>query len=203
MRTLVIVGLQNDFLPGGALDLKGGDQIIGVINSLLPHFDHVVASLDRHPINHVSFAKTHQKQVGDIIEIDGIKQVLWPAHCVSNSHGADLSDDLDQSKIEQMFYKGEDPGVDCYSIFLDQKGRPASDISTYLKKNDLNELYFVGIAANYCVKDSTYDALRLGYDVTVIADGCLSIGLNEQQEKELYDQMRAQGIKIIQSKDLS
>ena len=122
MNALIVVDVQNDFLPGGALAVKEGDQIISVINSLMPLFDLVVATKDWHPENHQSFASNHPgKQIGEVIDLHGIQQVLWPDHCVQGSYGADFAPGLSTPQIQKVFHKGTNTMVDSYSGFFDNR----------------------------------------------------------------------------------
>ncbi len=177
-RTLLIVDLQNDFMPGGPLGVPGADQIIPVINQFLPKFSVVLASQDWHPIDHVSFAANHPgKKPGDIVEAQGIEQILWPVHCVRNTKGAELVAGLNRDKIESNFYKGTDKWIDSYSAFFDNARRKSTGLFDYLKSREIKEIYICGVATDYCVLYSTIDALDLGLSVFVITDACRGIDL--------------------------
>ena len=201
MKTLIVIDVQHDFMPGGALGVPHGDEIVLVINRLIPHFEHVVATLDWHLENHVSFAKTHGRKAGDVIEVGGNEQILWPVHCVQNSHGASLADGLKKEKIEASFYKGIDPKVDSYSAFFDNARNRSTGLEEYLVKNKLHKLYFVGLATDYCVLYSVLDALELGFDVIVIRDACRAINLHPGDEEKALEKMKSKGAKISLSKD--
>jgi nicotinamidase/pyrazinamidase len=202
MKALVITDVQNDFLPGGALAVKNSHEIIPIINNLIEHFDHVIATQDWLPPNHVSFAKTFNKSVGDIIELNGIKQILWPVHCVQGSFGAALSDDLNQSKVEYKVFKGTDPNVDSYSVFFDNAKLKSTNLEQYLTEHDLNDLYFVGLTTDYCVKYSALDALELGFQTTIIKDACKAISLHPKDEEKALFEMQNAGAKVTFSKNL-
>jgi nicotinamidase/pyrazinamidase len=144
--------MQNDFMPRGALPVPNGDAIIPLINQLIDKFPHVIATQDWHPLDHVSFAANHPgKKPGEFIEVKGIKQILWPTHCVMHTKGAELVPSLKKEKIASIFYKGSDKWVDSYSAFFDNARLRKTGLEDYLKKRGINELYIVGVATDYCV----------------------------------------------------
>ncbi len=202
MKALVIVDMQHDFMPGGALGIKGANGIVPVINALIPKFDHVIATLDWHPLNHVSFASNHHKKVGDVIRIGSIEQILWPVHCVQNTRGADFVQGLRKEKIEAVFHKGVDPKVDSYSTFFDNARRRSTGLADHLRKRGIGDLYFVGIATDYCVLYSVLDALDLGFKAMVILDGCRAINLHPGDEEKALKRMIAKGAFVVESKDI-
>lgn len=195
MKALIIVDIQNDFLPGGALSVPGGDAVIPVINRIIPYFKHVFASLDWHPKAHVSFASTHQKKVGEEIWLSGIRQKLWPRHCIQNTAGAKLSSRLHTQAIEKVFYKGTNPEVDSYSTFFDNEKKFSTGLGDYLRERGIQELYFAGLALDFCVLYSALDALDLGFTVFVIQDACRAIFDGEGA----IEKMRSRGANVIQS----
>lgn len=197
MKTLIITDVQNDFLPGGALGIAGADAIVSVINEMIPQFDHVFATQDWHPPHHVSFASTHHKKVGEVIEIDGIQQILWPDHCIQNTSGAAFSPHLHSHLIEKVFHKGTDPHIDSYSTFFDNARKRHTGLARHLEKLQIKDLYFVGLATDYCVLYSVLDALELGFNATVVKKACRAINLRPQDEEKALEKMRAQGAKII------
>lgn len=202
MKTLIITDVQHDFLPGGALGIAGGDAIVPIINKLIPKFDHVFATQDWHPPHHVSFASTHKRKVGDVIHIGKIDQILWPDHCVQNTHGADFAKGLHREKIEAVFHKGVDPKVDSYSTFFDNAWHRSTGLADHLLKRHLKDLYFVGLATDYCILYSVLDALDLGFKVTVIRDACRPINLHPDDEEKALEKMRQKGAKIITSQEV-
>ena len=202
MKTLILTDLQNDFMPGGALGVPHGDEIVPIINRLIPKFEHVIATQDWHPAHHTSFAITHGKKVGEKIRIGAVEQILWPVHCVQNTQGAKLVEGLDREKIEAVYHKGVDPKVDSYSVFFDAERKRATGLATYLQKHRLKDLYFVGLATEYCVLYSVLDALELGFQVTLIRDACRPINLHPEDEKEAIEKMRSRGAKIRVSQEL-
>ncbi len=147
MRALVIVDLQYDFMPGGALAVPRGDEVVAIANRVLPHFSIAAATQDWHPANHSSFEKT------------------WPVHCVQNTHGAELHKDLDRSRIQEVFRKGTDAAVDSYSGFFDHDKKQATGLAKWLEERWIKRLYVLGLATDYCVKATVLDACALGYDV--------------------------------------
>ena len=169
MNALIIVDIQNDFLPGGALAVKEGDMIIPIVNTLMRKFDLVVATQDWHPAGHESFASSHAgKHPGDVIMLHGLKQVLWPDHCVQLTAGAAFSNKLNASSIKKIFQKGMNPKIDSYSGFFDNGQMQDTGLNIYLKSMAVDDVFIVGLATDYCVKFTASDALTLGYRTTVI-----------------------------------
>lgn len=201
MRTLVIIDAQNDFMPGGALAVPEGDKIVPLINELQSKFDLVIATQDWHPEGHASFASSHENgKEFEVIKLDGLDQVLWPDHCVQNTNGAEFHSGLKTSRIEAIFRKGTDPRIDSYSGFYDNAHLKSTGLAGYLKEKDATELYFVGLAADYCVYFSIKDALDEGFDCTLIEDGTRALKA-EDYEKARIDILRKGG-KVIKSGDL-
>lgn len=198
-QALLIVDLQNDFLPGGALAVPKGDLIIPIVNKLLDGFDLIIASLDWHPKKHMSFASSWGKKVGERIQTFGGEQILWPDHCVQNTKGSAFPKELNQAKVDQIFYKGVDEDVDSYSIFFDQRQKPASEIYSFLKANKVEDLFIVGLATDYCVLQTALDAKKLGFRVFVVQDGCKAVNLNPKDESRALQKMKEQGISLAQS----
>jgi nicotinamidase/pyrazinamidase len=200
MRALVLVDLQNDFCPGGALAVPDGDATIEVARRLMPYFKTVVACQDWHPPDHASFATNHPgKQPGDVIDLDGLRQVLWPPHCVQGTPGAELHAGLDRARIAQVFRKGEDPRVDSYSGFFDNGRRKATGMGDWLKEKGVRELYVLGLATDYCVKATVIDALELGFDVWVFEDGCRGVERTPGDSEKALSQMKGFGATVIWS----
>src|SRR6266568_4122050 len=171
MTCLILVDIQNDFVPGGALPVKEGDQIVPIVNRLQSRFDLVVATQDWHPLNHGSFAANHPgKKPGDVIELDGLQQILWPVHCVQNTPGAALVPSLGASRVARIFQKGTDPEIDSYSGFFDNDHRKATGLGEWLKAKSVSEVYICGLATDYCVKFTALDAVRLGFKTHLIED---------------------------------
>jgi len=200
MKALLLVDIQNDFLPGGALGVKGGDEIIPVVNELLKQdFDVIVASKDWHPSNHISFAENHGKEPGEVIEVEGGEQELWPVHCVQDSLGAQFAPDLQTAAIEKVFYKGVDTAVDSYSAFFDNNRQRSTGLSDYLRSRGVESLVIAGLATDYCVKFSVIDAIDEGFDVSVIVEGCRGVNLHPGDVDKALEIMRSAGAEIIDS----
>lgn len=200
-RALLIVDLQNDFVPGGSLPVKEGDKIVGLINQLLEiEFDAKVASKDWHPADHGSFAIVHGKNVGEKIDLNGLEQILWPEHCVQKTPGADFVPGLNTDKIDKVIYKGLDPNVDSYSAFFDNGKRNTTDLHDYLRGKKITDLYVVGLATDYCVKHTVLDALSLGYNVHVIKDACRGVNIKNEDSEQAFEEMRLAGAHLIDSK---
>ena len=201
---MIIVDLQNDFLPGGALAVPHGDEVIPLANKLQGRFELVLATQDWHPPNHGSFATNHPgKKPGDRIMLDGIEQILWPVHCVQNMHGADFAPSFDTSRIAHVFHKGIDPLIDSYSTFFDNAHRRKTGLGEYLKERSINDIYLLGLALDYCVKYSALDARHLGFNTHIILDGCRGIGLDPGDLDRAIDEMKRAGAILLQSHDLS
>lgn len=198
MKALIIVDIQNDFLPGGALAVKDGDTVIPVINKLQNQFDLVVATQDWHPAGHKSFASVHpDKKVFEETMLDGMPQVLWPDHCVQGTHGAEFSAQLDAKKIEAIFRKGMDKNIDSYSGFFDNGKKKATGMGAYLKGRGITSIYVCGLAADYCVNFTAFDGLELGFDSTIITDATLPI--DERVFKKVLEDFKSKGGKEIRS----
>ncbi len=169
MRALIIVDIQYDFLPGGALAVPNGDEIIGDVNRIQKDYDLVVATQDWHPAGHKSFASVHAGKLPfDTVNLNGLEQVLWPDHCVQGSNGAQLSDQLNSHRIEAIFRKGTDLDIDSYSGFFDNGKRKNTGLAGYLRDRGVTAVYVCGLAADYCVYFTAMDALQLGFDTTII-----------------------------------
>lgn len=201
MNALIIVDVQNDFLPGGALAVKDGDAVIPVINNLQKKFDLVVATQDWHPADHKSFASSHPgKKVFEEIILDGLPQVLWPDHCVQQTVGAEFSSELDTKKIEAIFRKGMDKNIDSYSGFFDNGKKKATGMGAYLKGRGISSIYVCGLAADYCVNFTALDGLELGFQSTIITDATRAI--DEENFKKALKNFKSKGGKDIRSDEI-
>ena len=199
---LIITDVQRDFMPGGALGISGASFIIAIINQLIPQYSHVLAVRDWHPPGHISFASTHGKRTGETVQTGSVEQILWPDHCLQDSRGAELADGLQVGKIEAMFNKGTDPLVDSYSAFFDSQRHRSTGLADFLQEHKIKDLYFVGVATDYCILYSVLDALELGFKVAVILDACRAINRRLGDEQRAIDAMKAKGAKIIYSEQL-
>jgi nicotinamidase/pyrazinamidase len=203
MNALIIVDLQNDFLPGGTLPVPHGDEIIPIANELQKRFELVLATQDWHPPDHGSFAANHPgKKPGDRIILDGIEQILWPVHCVQNTHGAEFAPAFDTSRIAHVFHKGVDPLIDSYSTFFDNAHRRHTGLAHYLDKRGVKDIYLMGLALDYCVKYSVLDARQLGLNTHVILDCCRGIELEHGDIDRTLDEMKRAGAVLLKSTDL-
>jgi nicotinamidase/pyrazinamidase len=200
VKALVLVDLQNDFVPGGALGVPEGDQVVPVANRVQSAFDLVVATQDWHPANHGSFAANHPgRKPGEIIELEGLEQILWPVHCVENTKGAEFLPGLDLSRIAEVFRKGIDPNIDSYSAFFDNAHRRATGLGQYLRQKGVGTIYILGLATDYCVRFTTLDARQLGFDTYVIEDGCRGVELNPGDVDRALQVMHEAGVHITKS----
>ena len=196
-KALLLVDIQNDFCPGGALEVASGDEVVSVANRIAKHFDLVIATQDWHPPDHGSFASNHAGgKPGEVIELDGLDQVLWPDHCVQESSGAELREDLDLGPVKKVFKKGTDPTIDSYSAFYDNGHRKSTGLSDYLKQCDVQDVYIMGLATDYCVKETVLDGLRLDFDVTVLADGIRAVGLEPGDGARAIAEMVGAGARV-------
>lgn len=204
MTALLLVDIQNDFLPGGALEVQNGDHILPVVNHLLQKkFNLIVASKDWHPPAHSSFAATHHRQPGDIIVLNNLQQILWPVHCVQGTPGAEFSSKLNAEKIDNIFYKGTNKEIDSYSAFFDNQHDNSTGLVDFLKQNNIHDIYVTGLATDYCVKYTVLDAIREGFNVFVIAEGCKGVNLHPDDTEKALNEMQQAGAKIVSLKDLS
>jgi nicotinamidase/pyrazinamidase len=192
---------QKDFMPGGSLAVPGGDEIIPVINRIQEKFELVIATQDWHPRNHVSFASNHQdKKPFEKIEWRGMEQALWPDHCVQNTSGADFHPGLAMQKVEAIFRKGMDRGIDSYSGFYDNGHRKNTGLAGYLHGRNARELFFCGLASDVCVRFSILDALDEGFSAALIEDAARPI--DADAFGTVRREMAAKGCKIIRSSEL-
>ncbi len=203
MNCLLLVDLQNDFMPGGALAVPQGNEVIGAANRLAPVFDYVVASQDWHPSDHRSFASQHPgREAGDVIQLAGIEQVLWPDHCVQGTFGSEFHADLDRGRVDAVFRKGTDPQLDSYSAFFDNARRRSTGLGEHLAARGLKELWLLGLASDYCVKFSALDAIAAGLRTRVIEEGCRGIDLSPGDVARAWEEMRAAGVEIVSEASL-
>ena len=197
MNALILVDIQNDFLPGGALPVPEGDLIVPVVNRLQPHFDLIVATQDWHPVNHESFAANHAgRTAGDVIDLHGLRQILWPVHCVQGTTGADFAAGLDRKRWDRVFVKGTDPTTDSYSGFFDNGHRQATGLGDYLREKEATDVYVVGLATDYCVKFTVLDALDLGFRTYLIEDACRGVNLQPGDVAAAIEAIRIAGAEI-------
>ena len=196
MNALILIDIQNDFLPGGSLEVPKGDEIIDNVNSIMDNYNIVVATKDWHPKDHISFASNHKnKNVGQIIKINNLDQMLWPDHCIKDSKGSEFPKKLDSHKIHKIFYKGVDSDIDSYSGFYDNGKIRSTGLSNFLKKSNINQVDIVGLATDYCVKNSSIDAYNEGFKTKVLC--CCVRGISVETTETAFKEMKDMGISII------
>lgn len=195
---LIIIDLQNDFCPGGALAVEGGDAIVPVVNALAAKFDHVVATEDWHPHGHVSFASAHKNaQPLDVVEVGYGQQVLWPDHCVQETRGAQLHAGLSIPHLELILRKGFRREIDSYSAFLENDKRTHTGLAGYLRERGLARLFFCGLAFDYCVGSSALDGRAAGFECVVIEDATRGIAQNSMNA--MRARMESAGVELAAS----
>jgi nicotinamidase/pyrazinamidase len=200
---LILVDLQNDFCAGGNLAVPNGDEVIPIANNLMDMFDLVIATKDWHPKNHTSFASNHKdKKINDIVEVNGIKQILWPNHCVQHTHGAEFHPELNTKKIREIFYKGTDSFVDSYSAFYDNEHLRSTGLGEYLKEHNVTDVYIMGLATDYCVKYSCMDAISLNFNVYIIKNACRGVDLTPGDSIRALQEMHDIGVKEFDYENL-
>jgi len=200
-RALILVDIQNDFCPGGALAVKNGDEVVAPANVLAEQFadrgDIVVATRDAHPKDHKSFASQHKgAEIGEVIKLDGLDQVLWPDHCIEGTRGAELHPQLKTSLITKVFKKGTDTEVDSYSGFYDNGHKHDTGLAAYLRGQDIKEVWVCGLATDYCVKATACDAVAEGFKTTVYTPACRAVNLQPGDEKQALEDTAAAGCSI-------
>lgn len=201
-QALILIDLQNDFCPGGALAVTDGDATITVANQLAEAFHQrgkpVIATQDWHPANHGSFASVSGEAVNTLGELNGLPQIWWPDHAIQHSQGAEFHPALKRTLIDKIFHKGEQPDIDSYSAFFDNGQRRQTGLDAWLRQQGVTRLVMMGLATDYCVKYSVLDALRLGYEVEVVAEGCRGVNLQPQDSTQAFADMAASGALIRQ-----
>jgi nicotinamidase/pyrazinamidase len=203
MKALILVDIQNDFLPGGALAVPRGDDVIPVANRLQPRFGLVVATQDWHPRGHGSFASTRPgRKPGEMAELGGLSQVLWPDHCVQGTRGAEFGPGLEMTRVEAIIRKGTDPTIDSYSGFFDNGHRKSTALGDYLRGRGATDVYVLGLATDYCVRFTALDAVRLGFRAFLVKDGSRGVELNKGDVDRAIDEMRRAGVAVVQSADV-
>ena len=202
MKALLIIDVQNDFCPGGALPVPEGDAVVPIINTLIPAFDHVLQTQDWHPRGHHSFASEQQgKGPYDTAALDYGEQILWPDHCIQGTAGADFHPDLDTTRSELIIRKGFRPEIDSYSAFFENDQSTPTGLTAYLRERNIDSLYLAGLATDFCVKWSATDGKKQGFDVYVVEDAVRGIDTNGSLEAA-WDEMREAQVEIVRSGDL-
>ncbi|HEX5657237.1 MAG TPA: bifunctional nicotinamidase/pyrazinamidase [Polyangiales bacterium] len=200
MDALLWIDIQNDFCPGGALAVREGDQVVPIANAWAKKFELVIATQDFHPASHLSFAINHPgKHEYEVIELDGLPQVLWPPHCVQGTAGCELHPALELARITKVFQKGTDARIDSYSGFFDNGHRKATGLGEYVLAQGVKRVWVLGLATDYCVKWTALDARQLGLEVHVIEDGCRGVALQAEDVPNALAELRAAGVIIERS----
>ena len=200
MDAVILVDIQNDFVPGGALAVPEGDQVVPLVNRLQQYFDLIVATQDWHPATHGSFANNHAgRQPGDLINLNGLPQILWPDHCVQNTPGADFVPALDQTRWSKVFPKGTRPEIDSYSGFFDNGRRNATGLGDYLQERGATDVYVAGLATDYCVQFTALDARHLGFKTTLIDDAARGVELKPGDVARAINEMKNAGVAVVTS----
>lgn len=202
MEALLIVDVQNDFCPGGALEVPNGSDIIPTINKLSQKFDVVVQTQDWHPAGHSSFASSHDgKEPFETIDMPYGEQVLWPDHCVQGSKGAEFHPELETNRSQIIIRKGFRKEIDSYSAFYENDDKTTTGLTGYLRQRDIDTLYAVGLATDFCVKWSVVDGLKEGFDVNIVEDAVKGIDI-EGSVDAAWSEMLNAGAEKISSSDL-
>ena len=203
MKALILVDIQNDFLPGGALAVPDGDAVVPIANKLQNAFPLVVATQDWHPASHGSFAANHSgRKPFEQINLNGLDQTLWPIHCVQGSRGAEFAPGLNRDRIEKVFQKGTDPGIDSYSGIFDNGHRKATGLGEWLKSKGVTDVFICGLATDYCAKFTALDAVSLGFNTHLVEDACRGVNLRPDDVKNAIKEMKRAGVTIVQSADI-
>ncbi|MCL9683858.1 bifunctional nicotinamidase/pyrazinamidase [Legionella maioricensis] len=201
MKTLIILDMQNDFMPKGALEVPNSDSIIPVINDSLVKFDLIVATQDWHPANHKSFASNHPgKKPFEKNIVHGVEQTLWPDHCVQGTWGAEFHPDLETRPIEVIFRKGMDVDRDSYSGFRDNYSKKSTGLAGYLHEKGVKELYFCGLCADICVYYTIKDAIKEGFNCCLIEDA--TCPLDRVRFQKIKTELLQQGVDILKSGEI-
>lgn len=196
-KALIVVDVQTDFCPGGALPVPKGDEVVPAINKLIGEFELVVATRDWHPRNHCSFAASHPGgKVGERVDLERGSQLLWPVHCVQSTPGAEFAKGLDKSKFVKTFDKGIDRDIDSYSGFYDNDRGRSTGLEEFLKLKKADEVHIVGLATDYCVKYTALDCVKAGFKTTIHSEGCRGLDVNPGDVDRVIAEMKRAGVTI-------
>ncbi|WP_248741746.1 MULTISPECIES: bifunctional nicotinamidase/pyrazinamidase [unclassified Pseudomonas] len=199
---LLVIDVQNDFIPGGQLAVPEGDRIVPLINRLAEQFKQVVIAQDWHPAGHASFASSHPgRQPYDVIQLPYGEQTLWPDHCIQGTHGADFHSGLNLPHAQLIIRKGCNPDIDSYSAFLEADRATTTGLTGYLKERGIDTVYMVGLALDFCVMFSALDARAAGFNTFVVLDACRAIDMNGSLASAI-ERMQVAGVGLIQSTEL-
>lgn len=199
---LLVIDVQNDFIPGGQLAVPGGDEIVALINRIASHFKQVVIAQDWHPAGHASFASSHPgRKPYDSVQLPYGAQTLWPVHCVQATHGAELHADLNLPHAQLIIRKGCNPDIDSYSAFVEADHKTTTGLAGYLKARGIDTVYLVGLALDFCVMYSALDARAAGFNTFVVVDACRAIDMDGSLA-EAMRRMQAAGVQLITANDV-
>ena len=198
-KALIIVDIQNDFCKGGSLEVTDGEKIIPYINHLMKtnNYDEIILTQDFHPAEHKSFAVNNGKSVGEIIQLNGISQTMWPVHCVQGTSGVEFHPDLEQNKATYIIKKGMNPEIDSYSAFFDNQKLIDTGLSNYLKSKNIETVEIVGLALDYCVKYTCIDAVLEGFKVVLHFKGTKAVNLHPDDAKNTIFELLEKGVSVI------
>ncbi len=199
---LLVIDVQNDFCPGGALEVPQGDQIIPIVNELTQRFPLVVATKDWHPEGHISFASRHEgHEPNEVIQVDGLEQHLWPDHCIPGTSGAEFHPDLDIREINLILHKGNKPDLDSYSGFFENDQQTPTGLESYLRGLGFTHVYVVGLAEDVCVYFTCMDAARIGFITTLIRDATRPVDIPKGSRDKVLASMQDAGVRFAWSKE--
>lgn len=198
-KALIVVDIQNDFCKGGSLEVADGEKIIPYINHLMKtnNYDEIILTQDFHPAEHKSFAVNNGKSVGEIIQLNGISQTMWPVHCVQGTSGVEFHPDLEQNKATYIIKKGMNPEIDSYSAFFDNQKLIDTGLSNYLKSKNIETVEIVGLALDYCVKYTCIDAVLEGFKVVLHFKGTKAVNLHPDDAKNTVFELLEKGVSVI------
>jgi nicotinamidase/pyrazinamidase len=199
---LIVVDVQNDFCPGGALAVRDGDTVIEVIHRIAPRFEHIVLTQDWHPAGHCSFASSYpRKKPFEMVTLAGEEQMLWPDHCVQGTRGAELHAELKLDRAELILRKGFRKEIDSYSAFFENDHTTPTGLAGYCQERGLERMFFAGLAYDYCVGFSALDARRAGFEAVVVRDACRSIDF-EESVGGMESEFERSGVWVVESGEL-
>ena len=198
-KALIVVDMQNDFCKGGSLEVTDSESIVPYINCLMENkkYDEVVFTQDFHPKEHKSFASNQGKNVGEIICLNGISQVLWADHCIQGTFGAEIYSEIDKKYATKFIQKGMNPDIDSYSAFFDNQHLADTGLADYLRNRGIKELEVVGLALDYCVKYTCLDAVKMGFKTALHFKGTRAVNLNPDDAKNTIFELLESGISIL------
>lgn len=201
MKALLIIDIQNDFLPKGSLAVEKGDEIIPTVNRIQNKFDLIIATQDWHPENHKSFASNHpNKNVFDVINLNGLEQVLWPNHCIQGTFGAEFSSELNTKNISAIIRKGMNSEIDSYSGFFDNGKQNNTGLLGLLNDKKVSDVYVCGLAADYCVYYTAKDAVENGFKTYYIEDATKAIA--QENYQNCKEELRSLGVVFVNSNEI-